>query len=132
MIAKIIKRNGYKHIEWGEGSKVIPISYKDFIRLPCVNPSGGDDDLAPYYDMTLREMVRAWVKVNSDYELNVEVFNFSKDNFRSALIEFVESGYEEFPVFMADLDNFVTYKEVCSTRYDIFMGFLKEFSRIVE
>ncbi|MCC5911899.1 MAG: hypothetical protein JJT76_15890 [Clostridiaceae bacterium] len=132
MIAKIIKTNGFKFIEWTEASKVIPISYKDFIRLSCVNPSGGHDSLSPYYDMTLREMVKAWAKDNPDYELNVEVFNFTKDNFRSALIEFVESDYEEFPVFMVDLDDYVTHKEICNTRYDIFIGFLKEFSRIIK
>lgn len=131
MIAKIIEKNNAKCIHWIEGSEMTPISYKYFMELPCENPRDVDESLGPYFDITLRELVCQWAKNNANYDLKEAVFGFPKETFRDALIEFIESDYKEFPVFMHDLTYYVSNNYNCRTRYDVFVAFVREFSRIV-
>ena len=107
------------------------LSYDSYTKYICANPRGADDSLGPYYDFVLKEIAQLWSEKTLKDFSSESLFDIDKNIFIDCLNEFIAGGYVEFPLFMVDLCSFVTGSSHCKTRYDIFVGFIKEYSKVL-
>jgi len=104
-----------------------------FLECPCMNPKDADGlSLSAYYDHALNEIGKLWAKKEIKDFPYEQVFNYSKEGFIELLDDYIKGDRDFMSVYLYDMDRFVAEKKYCRYPYDIFVAFLKEFSKILE